>query len=168
MSCPMSIDELGESVRSLLASEAGLTLNVANMGEGISQLLPIVVSALSLRRQETLLIEQPELHLHPAAQANLGDLFAESLASKPGGQFLIETHSKHLLLRLRRHVASGVLDHDDVIVLYIDKADSKSRITVMRLDELGSFSQWPTGFFAEGYNESKELARAVHTRRTKQ
>ena len=161
----LTIDELGESIRSLLSTEGRMHLNVANMGEGIAQLLPIVVSTVSLEPRAALLVEQPELHLHPAAQANLGDLFAEALAAQPSRQFLVETHSEHLLLRIRRHIASGLIRHEDVLVLYVDKTEGRSRITPLELTELGNFETWPKGFFAEAYNESLELAREATKRK---
>jgi predicted ATPase len=157
----LTISEIGESIRSLLSDEEKMELNVGNMGEGISQLLPIVVSCVMLPPRATLLVEQPELHLHPAAQANLGDLFVDTLASKPGAQFLIETHSEHLLLRVRRHIATGLIRPEDVIVLYVDRPTNASSIQEMTLDRLGAFETWPKGFFAEAYDESLELARAA-------
>ena len=136
-------------------------INVANMGEGISQLLPVIANVVLTRPGQTLLVEQPELHLHPSAQSDLGDLFAESVAGETGPQFIVETHSEHLLLRVRRHVAEGRLAPDTVSVLYIDKGPSGSRVKPLELDTQGHFLRWPRGFFEEGYNEALAIAMAT-------
>jgi predicted ATPase len=151
------------SVRSLIADDpAGhKQINVAGMGEGISQMLPILAQVLRVRKWDTFVIEQPEIHLHPAAQADLGDLFVQAV--KDGTkQLLVETHSEHLLLRLRRRVAEGVINPDHVSVLFVEK-DEKSRQAKVRRLELsrnGHFEEWPDGFFDEGYREALALAVA--------
>jgi predicted ATPase len=130
------------------------------MGEGISQLLPVIAGVILTAPGETLLVEQPELHLHPAAQANLGDLFVESVSDLSGPQFIVETHSEHLLLRVRRRIAEDKLDPRFVSVLYVDKRGSTSKVRPLELNPKGHFVEWPAGFFEEGYNEALGLARA--------
>jgi len=160
----VDVDEAGRII-SLLGDEAeGMPgINVANMGEGISQLLPIVASILLLPKRGTLLIEQPEIHLPPAAQADLGDFFvwAADASSSTPRQLLVETHSEHLLLRVRRRIAEGEIDPKLVSVLYVEKPRKVARVRQLKIDERGSFEEWPEGFFEEGYEEALQLARAA-------
>jgi len=81
----------------------GADVSFRDIGLGTSQMLPIVISALS-NRNKLIAIEQPEIHLHPALQAELGDLFIESALGENGNHFILETHSEHLILRIMRRI----------------------------------------------------------------
>lgn len=129
----------------------GTRVSLDQLGYGVSQVLPIIVDALS-ESAHTLVLQQPELHLHPRLQAELGSLFAEGISV--GNQFIIETHSEHLILRLQRLVRTGHLKPDDVAVLYIVKTGDGSQVRRLRMDEDGEFKDpWPGGFFEESYYE---------------
>lgn len=162
------VDELGV-MKSLVGDEVGgpKNINLAGMGEGISQLLPIVAQTISTGRNECLLVEQPEIHLHPAAQADLGDLFVDSLKGSTGKQFIIETHSEHLLLRVRRRIAEGALDPKKVAILFVEKRKGGSNVRLVELSGNGHFEDWPDGFFEEGYREALALAKASAKRNKK-
>ena len=95
----VDFDEKYNLVGISLVDANGLEVSVQDVGFGISQILPIVVVALSRHRLIT--IEQPELHVHPRLQSNLADLFIWS-STKNRNQFIIETHSEHIILRLQR------------------------------------------------------------------
>jgi predicted ATPase len=157
------------NVRRLVGDERqGLKgINIADMGEGVSQLLPIVASVLSARNETCLLVEQPEIHLHPAAQATLGDLFVENVGKEHRRQFIVETHSEHLLLRVRRRVAERRIDPKDVGVLLVERGRIQPSVKLLELNGEGSFLEWPKGFFEEGYRESLSLAQATAKRRRK-
>lgn len=150
-------------VRELLADEREgyPRINVANMGSGVSQLLPIIAGVVATRSNHSLLVEQPEVHLHPAAQADLGDLFIDSLGERLDRQFIIETHSEHLLLRIRRRVAEGKLDPRAVSILFVERGEDGSVVRELPLDKKGHIAEWPDGFFEEGYVEALGLARAA-------
>src|ERR1044072_8720712 len=135
----------------------GITL--ANMGEGLSQLLPIIARVLTTPEFGSLLIEQPELHLHLAAQADVADLFIGG-AAKRNRQVIVETHSEHLLLRLGRSIAEGKLDPSEVATLYIERDGSESSVRSIDLDAGGHFDDWPKGFFDERYREALAIAEA--------
>ena len=145
-----------------LIDEAGIDASLRDVGFGISQVLPIVVQS-RLSEKKTLLIEQPEIHLHPAHQAELGDLFIRS-AKERGNTLLLETHSEHLLLRIMRRMretSTGSLpeetlrlDPDDVAVLFVESDGSQSIVREMPLNERGELVKaWPGGFFEEGLRE---------------
>lgn len=144
-----------------------LLLPLSDVGAGFGQIAPILLSAFS-DKAEALLIEQPELHLHPAVQAELADLFIErSLGNdsgEPTKQFIIETHSEHILLRLMRRIresSTGRLPEgfppvsaDEIAVLYVEPRGTESVVLEMPLDELGRLTRdWPGGFFEEGIRE---------------
>ncbi len=155
------IDKSG-NVRSLLGDEpeGAKDINVAAMGEGVSQILPIITRTFASEALECLFIEQPEIHLHPALQADLADLFiAVVLAGHR--QVVLETHSEHLLLRIRRRVAEGVIDPNLVSILFVDREGSESTVKPLAMNGRGHFDDWPKGFFDEGYQEAMALARAA-------
>lgn len=134
---------------------SGVTVSPADVGFGISQTLPVIVECLR-SEQSVICVEQPELHLHPRLQANLGDLFIESVREGgAGNQLIVETHSEHLLLRLQRRIREGSIHPDAVAVLYVDQDDSGA-VTVTRL-RLGSEGElldpWPTGFFDDSLED---------------
>ena len=138
-------------LQDLRRSNHETTVNLLDVGYGISQLLPFVVQCL-LADERIISIEQPETHIHPRLQADLGDLLIES--AKRRNQLLIETHSEHLVLRLMRRVREGVLDKNNVSILYVTKGEEGSSVQPLRLDEDGDFiDDWPDGFFPERLNE---------------
>ncbi len=119
------------------------------VGYGIGQLLPIVTQSL-LMRGGLMIVEQPEVHLHPRLQAAVGDLFVDSVTSGRA-QLLVETHSEHTVLRVLRRIREGVLDPADLAILYVD-LDDDGRAFVRRLevDADGDLADgWPGGFFDE-------------------
>ncbi len=156
----VNVDAEG-TILALLGDERGgfPHINLANMGEGLSQLLPIVTRVLTTPQYGSLLIEQPELHLHPAAQADLADLFISG-TENGSRQCIVETHSEHLLLRLRRRIAEGVVDPSNVAVLYVERDGSRSHVRALDLDKTGQFDDWPKGFFDERYREALAIAEA--------
>lgn len=131
----------------------GVSASIRDVGFGISQVLPIIVQSL-LSRDKILLIEQPEIHLHPALQAELGSLFSECIGAPFGNQFIIETHSEHLILRIQRLIRERKLTPEDVSVIYVDRSPEGSKCLPLRLDDEGDFiDEWPGGFFEKGYEE---------------
>ena len=134
-----------------------------DVGIGVSQVLPVLVGAYAAKNQ-IVAIEQPEIHLHPALQADLGDVFLQSALGENRNRFLIETHSEHLLLRIMRRMrqtAAGELPEgipkiqpEDVMVLFVEPEGPRSIIREMPLNEYGDLVKaWPGGFFEEGLRE---------------
>lgn len=149
--------------RLVLKDISGLQHDPQDVGVGVSQILPVVVASLD-SRASLVCIEQPELHVHPAVQVGLGDLFIEGAVNQ-GLSFLIETHSEHLVMRLQRRLReqlSGELssgrepfDPQSVSFVYLGR-DSTGRVTASHigLTPQGKFdSPWPNGFFNERANE---------------
>lgn len=159
----------------MLKNQQGVETNLIDNGYGMSQVLPIVTEVMKLQNidqskrtipfDRILLLEQPELHLHPAAQSELADLFVDCVLTGNGNnKILIETHSEHLIRKLQVLIASAEcpLTKDMVRIYYVDKnEDGSSFVEEMVLLENGKFeTQWPSGFFDKGYLLSRELARA--------
>lgn len=134
---------------SLTDTRSGVRSSPADVGFGISQVLPILVE-LSARQQSVICIEQPEIHLHPALQAEIADVLIESTdAEGRGNQVIAETHSEHLVLRVQRRIREGSLDPTQVAVLYVDQEQGgEATVQRLRLDSQGEFiDEWPNGFF---------------------
>jgi len=130
-----------------------VTVSPLDVGFGISQILPIVVQSL-FAKGRVICVEQPEIHLHPRLQAEFGSLLAHAIRSKRPNQFIIETHSEHLILRLQRLIRNGTLKPEDVAVVHVRKTEAGSAATELRLDEQGEFiDRWPEGFFEEDFAE---------------
>ena len=133
-----------------------------DVGIGISQVLPVLVMAYA-SRGKLLAMEQPEIHLHPALQAELGDVFIEAALGERKNTFILETHSEHLILRLMRRMRetyhrkeTGVppVTPADVSVLYVEPDGTRSIVREMPLNEVGELvKSWPGGFFEEGLKE---------------
>jgi hypothetical protein len=124
---------LGSLKSQILVDTASDTpVTFADVGVGLSQVLPIL-QALQVRQRRasatTVLIEQPELHLHPAMQANLADLFADAVTSNPKLQIVAETHSESMLLRLQKRMRDGKLDPNLVQILYVDQGPAGNQVT---------------------------------------
>ena len=130
-------------------------VNVAlpDVGFGVSQLLPFVVQSL-VSEEQIISIEQPEVHVHPRLQADLGDLLAEAIKEPRQNQFIVETHSEHLILRLQRLVYEKRIKPEDVSVIYISRGPEGAKSQRLHLDEEGDFiDEWPNGFFPERLRE---------------
>lgn len=159
----LSVTSAGSAFHCVL--QRGQTeVNLAEAGQGMQQVLPVIVQQLRHRMNEQAdfldLVEEPELHLHPAAHAPLADLFLDT-AQSGQGQVWVETHSENLLLRVRRRIAEGV--RSDLVAVYWieDQPDGSSSVRPIRIDADGSVDYWPPGVFSEGYQEAKALSRAA-------
>lgn len=138
------------------ASEVLLT----DVGFGISQVLPVITLLQYVPNGSTVILEQPEIHLHPLAQAALADVIIQA-SSHRKVQVILESHSEHLLLRLQRRIAEGVLPNDDVRLYFCDAAKGESTITQLEVDLYGNIRNWPDKFMGDAFNEAAqaELAR---------
>jgi len=147
----------------LMDKRNGVFVSPPDVGFGVSQIMPIIVQAIS-SINKLILIEQPEIHLHPKLQAEMADLFISSAKSSNNNTFIIETHSEHLLLRIMRRIRetttgkltdqSLALTPEDVSVLYVESVDGESIVREMPLNEYGELVKpWPGGFFEEGLRE---------------
>jgi hypothetical protein len=150
-----SIETVGQLLYLVLVNRTtGLELSPSDVGVGYSQVLPLLAQSV-LARDQLVCVEQPELHLHPAMQARLGELFVAEATGGARTRFLIETHSESLMLRILRKIREGLISADEVQVLYVDQASNGSTVVhELAIDERGNFlSPWPHGFFDERLEE---------------
>lgn len=138
------------------------------IGVGASQLLPVVVLVLGAPAGALILMEQPELHLHPKVQSRLADFFARA---RPDVRLVIETHSEYLLTRLRVRVAEETLSPHDIAVLFAtrrqtgdERSASHTEFETLDVDELGDLKRWPDEFFDSLNDDGVALAEAVSRR----
>jgi predicted ATPase len=134
-----------------------------DVGIGISQVLPVLVTCFA-STDKIIAMEQPEIHLHPALQAELGDVFIEAALGERKNTLIIETHSEHLLLRIMRRMretssqklpgGNPPVYPQDVMVLFVEPEGSRSIVREMSLNDQGELIKaWPGGFFEEGFKE---------------
>ncbi|HAU37981.1 MAG TPA: hypothetical protein DCX07_09735 [Phycisphaerales bacterium] len=152
-----------EPIRDLWLIDKRTSTKVSHrdVGIGVSQVLPVLVSAFAYKNA-ILAMEQPELHLHPALQAELGDVFIDS-ALKGQNTFVLETHSEHLILRILRRIrettagknaATAPVKPEDVAMLYVQPGPEGAMVTELRVDAHGRLlDPCPDGFFEEDFRE---------------
>lgn len=156
----MSISSVGREKQDLFEVRLADTrrtppveVGLADVGYGISQVLPLVVQSLAGRKQ-IITIEQPEVHIHPRLQADLGDLLIEGIQAPRNNHFIVETHSEHLALRLQRRVREKKLSPNYISIVYVSRGPNGATVQPLRLDEEGDFmDDFPGGFFPERLRE---------------
>lgn len=133
----------------VMGNQKSTEYRATNVGFGITYVLPILVAVLSSAPGSLLLIENPEAHLHPRGQSQIGELLA--LAATCGIQVVIETHSDHVLNGIRLAVHSGNVPPEDVQLHFFQrrKQDGQSFVVSPQIDRNGRIDQWPDGFFDE-------------------
>ena len=135
------------------------------MGVGASQILPVVVIYLLAEAGDLVLLEQPEIHLHPRPQQVLGD-FLLGIA-QTGRQLIVETHSEYLINRLRRRIVEQALEEESKLIrlLYAKRSRGATSFDELRPNNFALFDVWPEGFFDQSPRESEEIVRAAAARR---
>jgi len=139
--------------------------DLTHVGVGVSQVLPILVTSLLAEADTVLIFEQPELHLHPRVQSRLADFFLSmSLLEK---QCLIETHSEHLINRLRLRVASSPdeLLSSTIKMYFVERTKEGSSFRPVEINEYGAIPDWPEGFFDQSQHEAEEILKAAMAKR---
>ncbi len=139
----------------------GPDANLIDVGYGVSQSLPIVIDSITAPNKEVLLVQQPEVHLHPKAQAALGTFFTE-MAESTSKQFIIETHSDFLIDRIRIEVAAKTIPASKIQLLFLERKGLDVKVHELNLDELGNITNAPASyraFFLE--EEMRLLSRAA-------
>ena len=159
----LSTRDLGNLGHELKVTTPGVTTahDLTHVGTGVSQVLPIVVMCLLAEPDTTLIIEQPELHLHPRVQTLLGDFFLA--ATMAGRQVIVETHSEYLVNRLRYRVASSEGDRVAQLVKtwFVEKdAKGASVFRAVEVNRYGAIAEWPKGFFDQSQREIENILLA--------
>ncbi len=135
-------------IRKFAGGLKGPRRNLIDVGYGVSQVLPVVMELLREDAPDMFLLQQPEVHLHPSAQAALGSLFCQVAGA--GRQLVVETHSDHLMDRVRMDVRDGAsaLKPDDVSILFFERKDLDVHIHSLQIDEEGNILDAPDSYRA--------------------
>jgi hypothetical protein len=160
---PFGDEIVGEMmVINLTDSRTQTQVTPSDVGFGLGQMLPILVQGI-VPGAQTICVEQPEIHLHPRLQSTMADFLAWSAgilettvaSPKQPKQWIVETHSEVLMLRLQRRISEGKLDPAKLSVLYVNPIqDVGAVIQDLRIESNGEFADpWPDGFFTEGFRE---------------
>ena len=137
-----------------------------DVGFGVSQVLPVIVLLNHVPEGSTVILEQPEIHLHPEVQSNLADAIIE-IAETRDLQVIVESHSEHLLRRLQRRVAEERISADMVRLYFVSQESGEACLTDIGLNEYGEIMNWPPDFFGDEMEEISETRKAAIKRKMK-
>lgn len=136
---------------------------ITDVGFGVSQVLPVVVLCFYAPEGSTIILEQPEIHLHPAVQAGLADLFIDAIKARKV-QIILESHSEHLLRRLQRRIAEEEIDADDITLYFAEAEDGHSTLSKLDVDDFGNIRNWPANFFGDEMGDLAAMTEAAMKR----
>jgi len=134
---------------------------ITDVGFGVSQILPVLALCYYAPEGSTIILEQPEIHLHPRVQAGLADVFIDAMKTR-NIQIILESHSEHLLRRLQRRIAEEEIRSDQA-ALYFCTTDKQgaSQLQTLDLDHFGNITNWPRDFFGDEFGEIAAMQEAV-------
>lgn len=160
----LEVRQQGRSNRyELIVHRDGIACNLRDVGIGISQVLPVLVISYFAPIGCTIILEEPEIHLHPLAQAILAELFVE-ISRERNVQYIVETHSEHLFRRMQTLVAKQKISPEDTAMYFVERDGKNAVLRTLELDEFGRVRNWPDGFFGDALGETRELARLMFER----
>lgn len=134
-------------------------VHLTDVGFGVSQILPVLVLLAYVDEGSTVILEQPEIHLHPAVQTGLADIITEA-ATVRRVQVILESHSEHLLRRLQRRVAEGSVPAEQVALYFCASDGGESRIDRLDINQYGEIENWPKDFFGDRFGETVAIVEA--------
>lgn len=160
----------GTQYQVVLSNEKLKDINIVYTGQGINQVLPLIVRSYINDEEPVLItIEEPETHLHPAAHGSLAQRFVESYIDNNNKNYFIETHSENFILRIQRMIADPAvtLTNEDVKIYYVNYEEDKfySSIKEIVISENGEIEDWPDNIFNESYDELVKLKQAQKKRK---
>ena len=142
-----SLDDKNYEVR-IQKSPNSAEVTLADLGHGVADLFPLLVHCYYVPEGSTLILEQPGVHLHPMAQAQLADLFLDVIAER-NLQILVESHSEHLFTRLQRRIAEKKIAENKMALYFCRNNDGASTIEQLEVNESGDIKNWPENFFGD-------------------
>ena len=142
-----ALDDNNYEIR-IQKTQSSAEVTLADLGHGVADLFPLLVHCCYVPEGSTLILEQPGVHLHPMAQAQLADLFLEVIAER-NLQILVESHSEHLLTRLQRRIAEKKIAEGKMALYFCRNNDGASTIEQLEVNESGDIKNWPENFFGD-------------------
>jgi predicted ATPase len=139
-------------------------VSLTDVGFGVSQVLPVLVLCYYVPEGSTILLEQPELHLHPSVQSGIADIFIDAY-QKRGVQIILESHSEHLLRRLQRRIAEEAILTSDVNLYFCRLEHGESKLESLEIDEYGQIHNYPTDFFGDEFAEIAATTKKIMERK---
>ncbi len=148
-------------------------VDLPDVGFGISQVLPVLVQCFYAPPGSIIIMEQPEIHLHPSAQSALADVMIDVINSRENGadrniQLVIETHSEHFLRRLQRRIAEGAVSQDKVSAYFANITKTPATLESLEIDIFGNIQNWPENFFGDEMGDITAQAKAAMKKRMQQ
>lgn len=145
-------------------------VDLPDVGFGISQVLPVLVQCFYAPPGSIILMEQPEIHLHPSAQSALADVMIDVINSRENGkdrniQLIIETHSEHFLRRLQRRIAEDAVPKEKVSAYFANITKTPATLEPLQIDIFGNIQNWPEKFFGDEMGDITEQAKAAMKKR---
>ncbi len=145
-------------------------VDLPDVGFGISQVLPVLAQCFYAPAGSVIIMEQPEIHLHPSAQSALADVMIDVINSREDGknrniQLIIETHSEHFLRRLQRRVAEDKISHKKIAAYFADVTNWPAVLQSLEVDLLGNIQNWPKDFFGDEFGDIAEQSKAALKKR---
>lgn len=137
---------------------------ITDVGFGISQILPVLTICYYVPQGSTILLEQPEIHLHPSVQAGLADVFIDAVKHR-GVQIILESHSEHLLRRLQRRLAEENINPDQLALYFVKMEKGESRLQNLEVDAYGNILNWPPNFFGDELGDLAAMTEAAMKRK---
>lgn len=144
-------------------TKGGPEVLITDVGFGVSQILPVLVLCYYVPEGSTVILEQPEIHLHPSVQADLADVLIDVVRHR-NLQVIVESHSEHLLRRIQRRIAEEELKASDASLYFCRMAGAESKIEELQLDEMGNITNWPQGFFGDETGDLIAMTEAASRR----
>ena len=137
---------------------------ITDVGFGVSQILPAIVLSYYAPKGSIIILEQPEIHLHPAVQAGLADVMIDAVKTR-NIQIIFESHSEHLLKRLQRRIAEKKISPDTMALYFCESENDGSKLTPLNVDLFGSILNWPKDFFGDQFGEMAATTKAAMERK---
>lgn len=164
----LEIRQLGRSTRyEIVVHKAGTATNLRDVGIGVSLVLPVLITACFAPPGSAVILEEPEVHLHPLAQSVLAE-FLVALSRSRHIQFIVETHSEHLFRRMQTLIARKETSAEQVAMFFVEREANNAVLRTLEIDTFGRVSNWPEYFFGDALGETREQARLLHAHHQEQ
>jgi len=137
---------------------------ITDVGFGVSQILPVLVLCFYVPDGSTIILEQPEIHLHPSVQAGLADVFIDAVKRR-NVQIIFESHSEHLLRRLQRRIAEKKISQNEAALYFCKTGAEHSILTSLDMNMYGNITNWPEDFFGDEFGELAATMEAAMKRK---